>query len=173
LNLKDTPSALATVVAEKNLALFERAGVLSRREMQARSTIFFRKYSHRVNVEANSMYAIASTSILPAAVRYQHELASSITAALAAAPKLDVRAQSEMLEETATQINKLRAALARLEAEREKCEHVEGDLPQAQAYRDRVAPAMVEVRTHCDRLETLVDDQLWPLPKYRELLFLT
>src|SRR6185436_15312526 len=102
LNAKNTPDALALSPTEKNLALFERYAVLSRRESTARSNIFYSAYIHRVGVEALTMVQLASTVILPASLAYQKQLADTINAARAAAPKADLVEQEKLLVEVAS-----------------------------------------------------------------------
>jgi glutamine synthetase len=146
--------------------------VLSRRESTARSNIFYSAYIHRVVVEAVTMVQLASTAILPAGVAYQKLLADSINAARAAAPKVDLAEQEQLLVELATTLGRLRAALVHLRAVHEHLEEKNGDAPaQALHCRDQILPAMADLRAHADRLELLADDALWPLPKYHELLF--
>ncbi len=173
LNLRDTPAALEHFAAPKNLELFEKYGVLSRRETESRSNVFHAGYAHRIGVEALSTMQLASTAILPAGVEYQRKLAASINAAMGADAGIELGEQKALLRETATTINRLRQsieALAKTHAEGE--EQGEDPIANARFCRDRILPAMGEVRRHADHLETLVDDALWPLPKYSELLFL-
>jgi glutamine synthetase len=172
LNLKDTPSALAHFATDENVALFERYGVLSRRETEARARIQYTAYVHRVAVEALAMHKIASTSILPACIQYQKSLADSINSARAAC-KLDLSAQEGLLEEVVTLIGQLKAGLDRLEHTHHELEELhDGHVKAALFCRDRLLPIMSDVRARSDRLEVLVDDALWPLPKYGELLFI-
>ena len=119
-----------------------------------------------------STLQIASTSILPAAIRYQTEVASSIHAAREALSSLDLSTQEGLLSEPSTKISRLRAGLESLETTHQRSEQ-QGDDPVAAAKfaREELIPAMDEVRRFADALEGLVDDALWPLPKYHELLF--
>ncbi len=171
LNAKNTPDALALFPTEKNLALFERYAVLSRRESTARSNIFYSAYIHRVGVEALTMVQLASTAILPAGLAYQKQLADTINAARAAAPKADLGEQEKLLVEVASLCSRLRGALTHLKEAHAQLEEKPDAVAQALHSRDQVLPAMAELRANADRLEGLVDDALWPLPKYHELLF--
>jgi glutamine synthetase len=171
LNLKNTPDALAHFATEKNLTLFEKYAVLSRRETTARSNIFFTSYIHRVAVEALTMVQMASTSLMPAGIAYQKQVADSINAARAAAPKAELGEQEKLLVELSTTVSRLRAAATHLKEAHHQLEEKADATAQALHARDQILPAMVELRGHGDRLETLVDDALWPLPKYHELLF--
>jgi glutamine synthetase len=173
-NFKDTPTALAQFANAKNVALFERYGIFTPRETQARANILFLKYVHRVGVEAMSMRNIGATSILPAAIEFQRRLSQSISAAQAVAPRAELRGQIELVEQLAALTSQLKQALDRLGDARHAVEQAGGSpADQAQALRDRVVPAMRDARALADQLEAIVDDDLWPLPKYRELLFLT
>jgi glutamine synthetase len=172
INAKNTPDALALFASEKNQAVFERYGVLSRRETTARSNIFYSAYVHRVAVEALTMAQLASTAVLPAGIAYQQRLADSINAARAASPKAELAEQENLLVELSSTLGRLRAALRHLREAHEHTEEKNGDgVAQATHCRDQLLPAMVDLRAHADRLESLVDDALWPLPKYHELLF--
>jgi glutamine synthetase len=126
---------------------------------------------HRVAVEALTMVQMASTSLMPAGIAYQKQLADSINAARAAAPKAELGEQEKLLVELSTTVSRLRAATLHLKEAHHQLEQ-KGDAPaQAVHARDQILPAMLELRGHGDRLESLVDDALWPLPKYHELLF--
>ncbi|MEM7311163.1 MAG: glutamine synthetase III [Planctomycetota bacterium] len=170
LNLPDTPSALARITDEKNLALFEEYNVLTRRELEARANILNQAYAHRLGVEALCMHDMASTQVLPAAIAYQERIARSIGHARAAVPGLDLVRQEELVSEVAGLIARLREGLAALERAHGDAEGAGDEAASAASYRDGVRPSMSAVRAACDELEGLVDDDLWPLPKYSELL---
>ncbi|HKX46670.1 MAG TPA: glutamine synthetase III [Planctomycetota bacterium] len=170
LDLPDTPSALARFATQANIELFERHGVLTRRETESRSAILVRSYVERVRVEALSLLGLAATSVLPAGLKHQRAIADSINAARAAHAKVDLGDQEELLAEVAATANRLKRSIDALREVEEALEAHEG-LEAAKRTRAELVPAMDEVRTHCDRLEELVDDELWPLPKYREILF--
>ena len=173
LNLRSTPDALVPFAAEKNIELFERYGVLNRREMIARSNVFFASYVHRVNVEALATMQIASTSIVPAAIEYQRRVADSINATRGASAAMDLGEQEKLLIDVGDSINRLRLGLRTLQERHHLCEEHESDPTMAaRVARDQVLPAMEQVRLQADHLEGLVDDSLWALPKYHELLFL-
>jgi len=171
LNAKNTPDALALFATEKNLELFERYGVLTRRESTSRSNIFYSAYIHRVAVEALTAVQLASTQILPASLAYQKQLADTINAARAAAPRADLGEQEKLLVEVSSHASRLRGALVHLKEAHAHLEEKPDAVAQALHCRDQILPAMTELRAQADRLEGLVDDALWPLPKYHELLF--
>jgi glutamine synthetase len=170
LNLRDTPSALAKITDEKNLALFEHYKVLSRRELTARAAILYQTFSHRLAVEALCLRDMAATMVLPAAIACQGRLASSICAARSASAELKLGPQEKLLSEIASGIGRLREGIAALEHAHHAAEKAGDEVATAGAFRDKVRPAMEAVREACDALEGAVDDDLWPLPKYSELL---
>ena len=172
-NLRDTPSALLAFSAKTNIELFDKYKVFSPRETESRATVQNLMYVHRVSVEALSMRDIASTMILPAAMQFQRDIAESIAAVTAVQPQADVKSQRELLNQVSEAIQRLRGAVADLNRARHAAEETRGSANDtAAAFRDRVLPLMNQVREQADLLEGLVDDQLWPLPKYREMLFL-
>ncbi|MBL8862283.1 MAG: glutamine synthetase III [Planctomycetes bacterium] len=172
-NLRDTPSALAKLDSPANAELFARFEVFSARELQARSNVVNQAYSHRISVEALSMRDIAQTLVLPAAFQAQRRVADSIQSVLAVNPQADVRGQKEHLAQITDALNRLRSALGDLVKSRHQAEEHKGGVSDvARAFREDAVPAMARVREAADTLEALVDDDLWPLPKYRELLFL-
>ncbi|TAJ13158.1 MAG: glutamine synthetase type III [Planctomycetota bacterium] len=173
LNRRDTPSALADFGGKKNAELFERLGVLNRRELESRQHVLLMAYSHRVNVEAHSLANIASTIVLPAAQKAAHAMAQSLSSVRAAAPKAELGELETLLTEVASKANQLKGAADRLAKATAHAHESDGDaLKSAEGYRDKVVPAMRDVRGLCDQLEALIGDEHWPLPKYRELLFL-
>ncbi len=166
-NLKTTVDALPAYTYPTTIAAFEKFGVLTKRELEAREEIGFEQYVKTVNVEANLVVEIAKTTIYPAAVRYQSELADSAAKTKAAG----VEADTTVLAQVATLSKELLASVSKLE-----CVHAQevagGLKAEAAHYRDAVIPALAEVRAAADALEAVVADDLWPLPTYQEMLFI-
>ena len=171
LNLRDTPSALAHFDSGKNAALFAKYGILSEREFKARVQVLIATYNHRVNVEWLTLRNLAIDSVLPAAIGYQQRVAASIAAVQQVSKSIDLAPQLKLLEEITGLRNKLKLAADRLTEVGTKAESNHGR-EGAAFYRDEVVPAMAELRRQADRLELMVADDLWTLPKYRELLFM-
>ena len=170
-NLRDTPSALERFGNQQNAELFERFGVLNRRETESRAEVLHMAYVHRVHVEALSLRNLAATSVLPPALHYQAKVAQAIVSARAALPTADLSDQESLLQDLVDTIGQLRRSILALEKAEHQIEHA-GDAPSRAIHvRDQVLPTMLLVREACDRLESLVDDEVWPLLKYRELLF--
>ena len=168
-NLKTAVDAIPTVVRKDSIDLFGKYKVFSEKELQARYTIFSESYVKTIAIEAATMVNMARTMILPAALRYQAEVAHAVTATKAAG--VDNAAQVDVLKELTAGITGLQKATAAVE--KAAGHHADGDAyAHAKYMRDAVVPAMAELRTRGDALETVVADDLWPLPTYREMLFL-
>jgi glutamine synthetase len=165
-DLKDTVDALPKLREPKNVQLFERYRVLSGPELDSRANIFTEKYVKQLLIEAESMASIARTRILPAALRHQSLIAQAITAAEAA--HADPGDQRDLLAAFIQRVNKFRAATRALEA---VVRHENGDpFEHSKHIKAQVLPAMVQTRELADEIETLVAEDLWPLPAYRDML---
>jgi glutamine synthetase len=168
-NLKNTVDAIPVIIRKDSVDLFTKYKVFTDKELQSRYVIFSEKYVKEVEIEANMMIAIAKTMILPACLRYQAEVATAVNATKAAG--VDAAAQLEHLRELTSSLSKFQGVAADLDnAAHEHNGH--GDAyAHAKYVRESVIPKMVELRTLGDKLETMVADDLWPLPTYREMLF--
>jgi glutamine synthetase len=169
LNLRNTLDALAKVKDEKNLALFEKYNVLTRRELESREEIAYDQYFKTVNIEGETTAEMARTMILPAAVRYLNELLHGGEHLKGLGVKST--GMTAIIAEVASLIDELVPAIEKLVAQNAELggEHVHS---KAHHMRDNIVPAMLTVRDVCDRLEKVVPDDLWPLPRYREMLFI-
>jgi glutamine synthetase len=168
-NLKSSVEAFPVLIRKDSVELFGKYKVLSERELQSRYFIFAEKYVKEVTIEADMMVMMAKTMILPAALRYQAEVAGAVNATKAAG--VDNGAQVEHLKDLTGVLAKFQAATKAL------CDaahhHPDGDAyAHAKYVKESVIPKMAELRTFGDKLETMVADDLWPLPTYREMLFI-
>ncbi|MEX2111777.1 MAG: glutamine synthetase III [Pirellulales bacterium] len=165
-NMKNTIAALPSLIAEKNIKLFEKYNVLSARELHSRYEIYVERFCKDINMESLAALNMAKTMILPAVYRYLGELASTV-AALKAAGKTPSTTMldtvSELAGELEEKIAKLEAAMAH--------QGTHDLMAEAKHFEGAVLPAMKAVRDVADKLELLVADDLWPLPSYREMLF--
>lgn len=166
-NLRTTVDALPELVSPEALELFEKYAVFNDREMHSRYEIGLEHYLLTVGVEANLTLEIGATTILPAALRYQTELAQNVAALKAAGVEADTATLTSVSEPIAA----LRSGLAAL-TDALAHEHDEDPLVAATYARDVVLPAMAAVRSAADTLEGLVADDLWPLPTYQEMLYI-
>jgi glutamine synthetase len=168
-NRRNTVDSIPDVIAPKAVALFGRYGVLSERELHSRYEIYLENYKKTIAIESGLTLQIGHRQILPAALRYQAEVAGSL-AQLRAAGVTPPKSQVALLGELTETIEELQAGLGELEHAAE--EHGGGDsMAHARHARDAVIPAMARVRAAGDKLEGLVADDLWPLPTYQEMLF--
>jgi glutamine synthetase len=166
-NLRSTMDALPELITPKALDLFEKYGVFNHREMHSRFEIAMEQYVLTVGVEARSTLEIGKTVILPAAVRYQTELAANVAALKAAGVESDLTA----LTEVTTAIAELRAGLSTL-GDALGHDHATTAEEEGTEAHDEYLPAMLSVREAADKLEGIVADDLWPLPTYQEMLFM-
>jgi glutamine synthetase len=165
-NLKTSVDALPMLKDPNVIALFDKYKVLSPRELESRYEIYLEQYIKSVRVEVKLAKKMATTSILPAALRYQRDLAETATAVKAAGLAPDTKLLDQMSKLT----SQLQAGIADLDAKFES--HVDGAFNEAKHYCNEVLPSMLKLRETVDTLEGLVDDDLWPLPTYQEMLFI-
>jgi glutamine synthetase len=158
-NLRTTPDALPWLVDKQTVAAFKKYKVLSKRELESRLEVFTEQYAVKINIEAETAAQIARTMLLPAAVRHLNELKAT---------GLD-----ELIEEVEPLVKELQYALVKLEDANLSDNQPDSSAMKWAVYmRDTTIPAMDDVRDVADRLEKLVADDLWPLPKYSEMLFI-
>jgi glutamine synthetase len=168
-NVRNTVDSLPVILRRDTVELFAKYRVYSERELQSRFTVLSENYVKTVNVEARLMVLMGRTQILPAALRYQGEVAQAVNATKAAG--VENRAQADLLKSLTATVSGFQEALAALE--HALAHTAEGDAhAHARYFRDHVLPAMASLRALGDKLETMVADDLWPLPTYREMLFL-
>jgi glutamine synthetase len=159
LNLRATPDALPYLVSDETVGVFSKYGVLSARELHSRYDVFLEQYVTKLNIEAETVASIARTMLLPAAANH---LAVLLAAHL-----------TELASETTDLISEFTSAIKSLEdANLAQNQPHEDILEHADYMRDKIIPAMAAVRDVADKLERVVADDLWPLPKYSEVLFI-
>ncbi len=169
-NRRNTIDSLPDLISPKSIALFGKYGVFSEREIHSRFEILLENYKKTVTIEAQITLQMAMRQILPAALRYQGEIAQSV-ANLKSAGAVVPKTQTSLLNELTATIEELQTAIAQLEEASEA--HVEGDTyAHAKHARDEVIPATNAVRAAGDKLEGIVAADLWPLPTYQEMLFI-
>ncbi len=168
-HLRDSVDALPVFKSKKATDLMSRYKVLTKAETESRAYIFLEKYAKQVTIEAETMLGMARTMILPAALAHQHRLAETVSATQAA--DVDCSAQRASLETFVELVETFTTAADKLE---KAVNHHGSDDPlvHARHLRDHVKPAMAKVRDAGDDLERIVADDLWPMPKYRDLLFI-
>ncbi len=172
-NLKTTPVALDPMITDKAKKLFEKHRVLSHTELEARHEIELEKYIKIVQIEGRVIGDLAGNHILPAAIKYQNILISNIKGLKELGVKAaSYKAQLYVLNELSEHIQKVQVLAFEMTEARKKANALSSARAKAVAYCDKVKPFFDEIRYHVDKLELLVDDSTWELPKYREILFL-
>jgi len=174
-NHMDTPRALAIWSDKKVGKLFEEMEVLSSRELLARQEIDFENYILKVQIESRIINEISQNIILPAVVNYQNQLIQNIQGLKSVlgdkAGTEGAKSQITIVERISTHLNKMiELNLSMLNA-RKKANKIDSIHERAEAYCDTIKVYFEDIRYHADKLEMLVDDEIWPLPKFREMLF--
>lgn len=170
-NLKCMVDSIPSLVTEKAIKLFADFGVYTKAELEARAEIEYEAYAKSVNIEAKTMIDMAGKQIIPAVIRYTTQLAGSIAAVKGACPEADVSVQTELLLETSDLLSEMKVALVDLSEKVEKSAGIADMNARAHAYYDEVVPAMNRLRAPADKLEMMVDKELWPFPSYGDLIF--
>jgi glutamine synthetase len=175
-NLKDTPRALKVWHNKDVVKLFSEMEVLTPRELEARAEIEFENYILKIQIESRLMGDLVQNNFIPAAVEYQNKLLQNVQGLISVlgdkAGRAAANAQIELIEKVSMHINKMKEASDTMLAARKLANKLDGAEQKALAYCDQVKVHFDEIRYHADKLELLVEDELWPLPKFRELLFI-
>ena len=172
-NHRSTPEALKAKVAEKTIALYEELNIMSRVEIEARYEIKVEEYSMRIQIEGRVLGDIARNHVIPTAIKYQNILIKNVQGLKniygSDFKRLSVE-QLKLIEKISEHIGKINMGITDMIEERKKANKINSTEKCAEAYCNKVKPYFDEIRYHCDKLELLVDDELWPLSKYREML---
>ena len=169
-NIKSMVEAIPALVTDKAVNMFEEFGVFTRAELESRVEVKYEAYAKAINIEAKAMIDIARKQIIPAVIKYATSLAASITA-IKAAGLDEVEVQTELLKETNALLKETKDALAALEKVEDEAVSMEEGEAQARFYHFSVTPAMEALRAPVDKLEMIVDKEMWPMPSYGDLLF--
>jgi glutamine synthetase len=176
-NLRKTPEALDWLVRPESSEFFKKLGILDPEENEARYHVRLERYLKDVEIEVEVLKDLAHTSVLPAAYKQQCMVAESLKTYLEAAhstglPTHSVSFQSRMLEQITTLIGMLLERLNEMDKHVVEASHIDSLQEKAHFYAYQLMTSCAAVREACDKIEEIVDDQLWPLPKYHEMLFL-
>ena len=174
-NISTTPEALDAYLAKESVSLFKSLGIFNEKEIEARTEVHYENYTKKVQIEARVLGDLAINHIVPTAVKYQTILIENVKGLKElfgedeyrnlAGGRLDlIRTISEHITKIKTQVNDM------IET-RKVANKIENGREKAYKYAESVAPFLEEIRYHIDKLELVIDDEIWPLPKYRELLF--
>ena len=172
-NIKTTPKALDAYVTPRSEKLFIDNDVFNKIELHARHDIMLESYIKKVQIEARVMGDMAYTTIIPAALKYQKTLSDNLVALKSlGVPKTKYTAQLDLLNEIGEYVNIIKSTVDRMTEERKKANRLMNNHKKAVAYCDKIKVHFDTIRYYADKLEMIVSDEYWPLPKYREMLFL-
>jgi glutamine synthetase len=173
-NHKTTPSALKAKVSKKALDLFADLNVMNHVEVEARYEIELEEYTKKIQIEGRVLGDIASNHVIPTAIRYQNTLIENVRGLKEIFGKdfeKIAKEQIVLIKEISVHIEGIITKVEQMTEARKKANALTDAQKMAEAYCDKVKPYFEVIREHCDKLELLVDDEIWTLTKYRELLF--
>jgi glutamine synthetase len=171
---QNTPEALKAFIDKKSIALFEQTNVLSARETNARYIVDLKEYIMRIQIESRTLGDIARNHIIPTAIKYQNILIQNVKGLkeiYGADFQKYADVQLKIIERISGHIKEISTGIIKMVETRKELNEIEDEFQKASAYCNQVLPFLNDIRYHCDKLELVVDDDLWPLAKYRELLF--
>ena len=170
------PVIFDSYLKPESVEMFRRTGVFSEIELKARNEVKWEIYTKKIQIEARVLGDLATNHILPVATRYQSVLLDNVfkIKSLFTNEKGDKIAEQDlyMIEKMAEHMSIIKQKVAQMISARKTTNKIESEREKALAYHDTVFPLMDEIRYHIDKLELMVDDEMWPLPKYREILFI-
>lgn len=172
-NFKTTPEALDVLTKPETLKMFSEMGIYSERELHARHEIVLEEYVKRVQIEARVLGYLTTNHILPAAVEYQNSLIKNVTGLKELGlEEKTYAAQLNLLKVISGHIQEINDNVEAMIDERKKANKMDNMRERAEAYCTKIKVRFDKIRYHVDKLELFVDDKIWPMPKYREMLFL-
>lgn len=175
-NIPTTPGALEAMISKKTLNMFESQGILNHREQEARYEIALETYTKKIQIESRIIADMVNNQIIPAALNYQKSLVESVRGMkeiLSPAEfKTVAKSQLELIKEISEKVTVIKTEAELMTEERKKANNLDTAKKQAHAYCEKVKPYFESMRYNVDKLEGIVDDATWPLPKYREMLYL-
>ncbi len=175
-NIPTTPGALEAMISKKTLAMFESQGILSHREQEARYEISLETYTKKIQIESRIIADMVNNQILPAAISYQKNIVDNVmglkTILSAEEFKKAAEIQLNLIHEISERVNSIKKSADEMREERKKANNLDSAKKQAHVYCDKVKSYFETIRYQVDKLEYIVDDKVWPLPKYREMLYL-
>ncbi len=170
------PVILQQFIAPDVVKMFESQGVMTTKELEAREEVYVETYTKKLQIEGRVLGDLAINHIIPVASRYQNILLEKVgrMSMLFSSEKLHALARydMEMIERLSTHISEIQNIVEQLSNARKKANKIRNEKEKAMAYHDTVLPLFDKIRYHIDKLELYIDDEMWPLPKYRELLFI-
>ena len=173
---KSCPKIFDRYLDPESVKMFETMDVMKEYELKARNEVKWDTYTKKIQIEARVLGDLSLNHIIPTVTRYQSELVENVENMYKIFDKAEVevltKRNKDIIREIAQRIEKIEAGVAELVDNRKIANKIESEREKAIAYHDTVAPLMESIRYEIDKLELLVSDELWTLPKYRELLFI-
>lgn len=170
------PVIFDNYLKESSIRMFESTGVMTRKELEARNEVKWETYTKKIQIEARVLGDLAMNHIIPTATRYQTSLIDNVYKMKDLFPADKASALSsrnlEIIEDIANRTNFIKEKVDEMVEARKVANKIESEREKAIAYHDKIVPMLEAIRYHIDKLELVVDDQIWTLPKYRELLFI-
>ena len=170
------PVIFDNYLKESSVRMFESTGVMTRKELEARNEVKWETYTKKIQIEARVLGDLAMNHIIPTATRYQTSLIDNVYKMKDLFPADKASAHSsrnlEIIEDIANRTNFIKEKVDEMVEARKVANKIESEREKAIAYHDKIVPMLEAIRYHIDKLELVVDDQIWTLPKYRELLFI-
>lgn len=173
-NFKNAPEALKIKVSKKSIDLFERIGVMNQLEIEARYAVELNDYAMRLQIESRVVADLTRNHIIPAAIKYQNILLKNLKGIKEIYPENfedRARQQLKLMDEVSGHIDLISNEINQMTISKQEIDAIQSIEEKAFAYCHVIKPLLMQIRYHSDQLELLVDDELWPLTKYRELLF--
>lgn len=175
-NFPTTPAALEAMISKKTLHMYESLGILNHREQEARYEISLETYTKKIQIESRIIADMVNNQILPAAIQYQKTIVENVSGLKnlmsAAEFKKAAEVQLNLISEISERVNIIKKAADDMREERKKANNLDSAKKQAHVYCEKVKSYFDVIRYQVDKLEYIVDDKVWPLPKYREMLYL-
>jgi glutamine synthetase len=175
-NIPTTPGALEAYISKKSIHLFESLAILNHREQEARYEIYLEIYTKKIQIESRIMADMVDNQIIPASLNYQKTLTDNAVGLKNVLSPVEFKKAAEtqimLIKEISTRVAIIKKAADAMTEERKKANNLDNAKKQAHAYCDKVKPYFDTIRYNVDKLENMVDDAIWPLPKYREMLYL-
>lgn len=172
-NIKSTPEALEIYLTEESKRLFIDNGIYNEAEIIARYNVYVEEYIKKLDIESRIISEMATTQIIPAVIQYQSKLIHNVQDLISIGLDEEANLIKPMIKSISHSLKEMQRLIEEMKAEKNKAHHLPTESDTAKAFFDKVKPYFDLIRKHADELEKTTDDATWPLPKYRELLFLS
>lgn len=173
-NVTDVPEALSAYLSEKSKKLFFDLGIFTEKELEGRVEVMFEQYTLKIQIEARVFGDLAINHIVPTAVHYQNRLMENVLnmkQIYGDSYEQLAKNRIELIREISDHVTEIKNGVNEMVEARKVANKIEDPQEKARNYSENVAPFLNSIRYHIDKLERIVDDEMWPLPKYREILF--